>query len=217
MPYIDPAQSAKILPPLHVNDGPLKPENVGYLRTTPKETPIDEVRQRLQEDGYVLLKGILPRQDVLTAREAYFKHLAPSGVLKPDTAAVEGIFDDAKDKLHYPGIGAGVLDRRDNPSNPTARFIDLAISAHDEPWYKQDLCRHPDLIGFISRLTGWGENTLALQRTLLRNNTPGNKAIGVHYDQIFLRHGDDTVLTAWVPVGDVQLNGGGLIYLENGE
>ena len=52
--------------------------------------------------------------------------------------------------------------------------------------------------------------------TLLRNNTPGNKAIGVHYDQIFLRHGEDTSITAWVPMGDISLQGGGLMYLEKG-
>lgn len=217
MPYIDSTEQKEPLCPLYVNDGPLKPENVGFLRPTTLDTPIDQIRQRLQEDGYVLLKGILPRKDVLKAREAYFKHLAPSGVLKPDTALVDGIFDDAKDRLNYPGIGAGVLDRNDDPSNPTAKFINLAISAHDEPWYKEDLCKHPDLFKFIAELTGWGKDTLSLQRTLLRNNTPGNKAIGVHYDQIFLRHGEDTVLTTWVPVGDIELNGGGLIYLENGQ
>ena len=55
-----------------------------------------------------------------------------------------------------------------------------------------------------------------MRRSLLRNNTPGNKAIGVHYDQIFLRKGEDTSVTAWVPIGDIGLTGGGLIYLENG-
>ena len=60
------------------------------------------------------------------------------------------------------------------------------------------------------------QHTLPLQRTLLRNNTPGNKAIGVHYDQIFLRHGEPTSVTAWVPIGDVGIQGGGLIYMEKG-
>lgn len=65
-------------------------------------------------------------------------------------------------------------------------------------------------------MTGWGDNIISVRRSLLRNNTPGNKAIGVHYDQIFLRHGEDTSVTAWVPMGDISLTGGGLIYLENG-
>ena len=51
----------------------------------------------------------------------------------------------------------------------------------------------------------------------MRNNTPGNKAIGVHYDQSFMRYGEPTAMTAWVPMGDVKVDGGGLIYLEGGD
>jgi hypothetical protein len=157
---------------------------------------------------------------VLQAREEYFKLLSPSGVLKPGTQPVEGIFDDTKDKLDFPGIGAGAADANGRPTGPhpdvATKFVDLALQAHTEPWYNQVFCRHPALLDYVSRLTGWGEDTLGIRRTLLRNNTPGNKAIGVHYDQIFLRYGEDTAVTAWVPMGDVSRQGGGLIYLEQG-
>jgi len=83
-------------------------------------------------------------------------------------------------------------------------------------WYAKDFCEHPVLSSFIAKLTGWGDNTLMFRRSLLRNNIPGAHAIGVHYDQIFLRHGDDdSNITAWCPMGDIKLCGGGLIYLEN--
>lgn len=94
--------------------------------------------------------------------------------------------------------------------------MDLALQAHTEHWYKEVFCKHPALLEFVARMTGWGEDTWPVRRTLLRNNTPGNNAIGVHYDQIFLRHGEDTAVTAWVPMGDVKVEGGGLIYLEQG-
>lgn len=50
---------------LFVNDGMLKPENVDYLRPTSSDTPLEEIRQRYNDDGYVYMKGILPRADVL--------------------------------------------------------------------------------------------------------------------------------------------------------
>ena len=75
-------------PILYVNDGPLAPDQVGLIRPCERATPIEEIRQRLEEDGYVLVKGVLPREDVLKAREEYFKFLAPCGVLKPGTAHV---------------------------------------------------------------------------------------------------------------------------------
>jgi len=96
-------------------------------------------------------------------------------------------------------------------------FVDLALKAHTQDLYAEVFCKHPSLLEFVSKLTGWGGNTMALRRTLLRNNVPGTKPIGVHYDQIFLRYGEDSIVTAWVPIGDIKLNGGVLIYLENSE
>ena len=200
--------------PFYVNDGLLDQEQVGSLRPSDPTEPIKDLRQRYQDDGYLFLKGLLPREDVLKAREAYFSLLAPSGVLAQGTAPIDGIFDATRDKLDYPGIGAGSTDANGRPRG--GLFVDLALKAHTEPWYKDDFCQHPALRLFIADFTGWGEDTLSLRRTLLRNNTPGNKAIGVHYDQIFLRHGEDSSVTAWVPIGDITLDGGGLIYLEKG-
>lgn len=49
---------------------------------------------------------------------------------------------------------------------------------------------------------------------MLRHNVPGAKSTGIHYDAYFLRGGKPTFLTAWVPVGDCEAGGGGLMYLE---
>jgi phytanoyl-CoA hydroxylase len=203
---------------LFVNDGLLRPDQVGVLKQSSPDMSMDELRRRYSEDGYVFLKGLLPREDVLKARQAYFEGLAPSGVLKPDTAPVEGIFNPTNDKADFPGIGAGAAAGNGKPGGETAeKFVDLALAAHYAEWYKETFCKHPVLKDMIARLTGWGDDTIGVRRSLLRNNTPGNKAIGVHYDQIFLRHGEPTSVTAWVPMGDIDVTGGGLIYLENGE
>ncbi|KAL6153896.1 hypothetical protein ACJBU6_07190 [Exserohilum turcicum] len=202
---------------LYVNDGLLHPSQVGRLHESSPGLPMDELRRRYHQDGYLFLKGLLPRQDVLAARQAYFEMLAPSGVLKPNTAPVDGIFDAARDAADFPGIGAGASPNNGKPGGTTAStFVDLVLQAHYADWYKETFCKHPLLKDFVARITGWADNTVAVRRSLLRNNTPGNKAIGVHYDQIFLRHGEPTSVTAWVPMGDISLTGGGLIYLENG-
>jgi phytanoyl-CoA hydroxylase len=225
MPHADspPSSTTHPHPPptYYVNDGPLDPSQIAPLLPTTLDTPLPEVRARYARDGYVFLKGLLPRADVLAARHAYFSLLAPSGVLAPGTAPVDGIFDRSKDNRDFPGIGAGGADANGVPTGPhpevAERFVELALKAHTEGWYKDVFCQHPKLREYVAGLTGWGEeNTLAVRRTLLRNNTPRNDAIGVHYDQIFLRHGEDTAVTAWVPMGDVRMEGGGLIYLEGG-
>jgi len=152
----------------------------------------------------------------MKVREDYFKFLSPSGVLKEGTAPVEGIFDSAKDVALFPGIGAGAAGANTDPGQKTTDFVQLALEAHGQEWYAEDFCKHPVMLDFMARFTGWLSNTLPFKRTLLRNNIPGAKAIGVHYDQIFLRYGEPTSITVWVPMGDISLKGGGLIYLENG-
>lgn len=214
---------------LYVNDGLLAPEEVGWLRSSYPDEPIEELRARYEKDGFLLLKGVLPREDVLKAREAYFLGVSHSEVLKPGTQPMEGIFDPAKDAHNYPGIGAGNRDEdashgNDKPkgaSGAAVVFVDAALAQHTAPWYWNQngtgFAQHPKLKEFIASFSGWREKTVPVMRTLLRNNTPGNKAIGVHYDQIFMRYGEPTSITAWVPIGDVGVEGGGLIYLEGGE
>ncbi|SPO03268.1 uncharacterized protein DNG_05950 [Cephalotrichum gorgonifer] len=201
---------------LYVNDGALEPVETARLRASSPTLPLEELRSRFQADGYLYLKGLLPREDVLRAREKYFEFLSPSGVLKDGTTPRQGIFDSAKDAARFPGIGVGRVDVIAGPEDQATDFVSLALDAHGQEWYAKDLCKHPVMLEFMARFTGWNEATQPLERTLLRNNIPDTKAIGVHYDQIFLRYGEPTSITVWVPIGDISLNGGGLIYLENG-
>jgi phytanoyl-CoA hydroxylase len=202
---------------LYVNDGPLPSSSISRLNASDPNSPLKELRKQFQEQGYLYLKGILPREDVLKAREEYFKFLAPSGVLEEHSDPIRGVFDSKKDIALFPGIGVGRVDDSAAPGRQTEEFVNRAIEAHGQQWYTEGLCKHPILLDFMSRFTGWGETCHPLERTLLRNNIPNTKAIGVHYDQIFLRYGEPTSVTVWVPIGDISLTGGGLIYLEDGK
>jgi phytanoyl-CoA hydroxylase len=161
---------------------------------------------------------LAPRIDVLKALEESFQLLAPGGVLKPGTNPVDGIFDETKDKLDFPGISAGSADADGRPIGPHPEvakpFVDSTLRAHTEDLYKEDFYKHPALKAYVARLTGWGDNTFGIRRMLLRNTTLGDNAIGVLYDRIFLGHGEDTALTAWATMCNISEQGGGLIYLE---
>lgn len=87
------------------------------------------------------------------------------------------------------------------------------VEAHSAPWYTS-FARHPVLTDFVKKFSGW-ENITLLERSIFRPNVPGGDATQVHYDQIFLRAGPPTTLTAWVPLGNCAINGGGLLYLED--
>lgn len=210
---------------LYVNDGLLASDEVAELVSSSPSEPLDVLRQRYEENGYLLLKGLLPREDVLSARSSYFSSMSPTGVLEPDTKPVEGIFNKSAAPGDFPGIGAGsIKNSAPGSTDKAAIFSELALKQHTADWYvgteenpERGFANHPVLRDFVSRFSGWGDDTLPVKRSLLRNNTPGNKAIGVHYDQSFMRHGEATSITAWIPIGDVRLDGGGLIYLEKGK
>lgn len=114
----------------------------------------------------LLIKKSLPiRPHALKAREGCSKLLTPSGVLKPGTEPVEGIFDSAQNGLSFPGIGAGAAAADGRPSSLHSeiggKFVDLALQSHTEYWYKEVFCKHPTRLGFVEEMTGWGKNTLA--------------------------------------------------------
>lgn len=54
-----------------VADCPLKEDAIAWMSPTPADTPIEEMRRRFRENGYLYVKGILPREDVLDVREQY--------------------------------------------------------------------------------------------------------------------------------------------------
>jgi phytanoyl-CoA hydroxylase len=45
------------------------PDNVGWMRETSLDTSQEEMRQRFNEDGYIWVKGLIPRRVVLDMRE----------------------------------------------------------------------------------------------------------------------------------------------------
>ena len=51
------------------NQGKIQRQYIRWLRPTPKDTPMSEMRSRLKEDGYLLVKQLLPREDVLKVRK----------------------------------------------------------------------------------------------------------------------------------------------------
>lgn len=148
------------LPKLRSNYGNYLDNNsVGWMRETPIDTPLEEMRRRFEEEGYIFVKGVMPREDVLDMRQAYFEHLAPTGILKPGTSARDGIFDDTADPIAHNGVGG-----RDLPED-IERQNKLA-SMHKHPFYHAFL-EHPKLRTFVQDFMEWKKDVL-VKRTLIR-------------------------------------------------
>lgn len=147
-------------------------------------------------------------------REQYFRFMTEngdSGILKQGTNPRDGIFsgEDWRQFL-LPGairVANGLKDE--------GVFVEKTLKAHVAHFYsefKSDIAE--PLESFVGKLAQF-QDPMLLKRTLLRCNVPGGETTPVHYDQIYLRAGPPTSVTAWIPLGDCALTGGGLMYLEN--
>ena len=171
------------------------PEWLGRLRpSAPSEHP-ERHRQRLAEDGYLWLKGLLPREEVLGLRREIFTALERTGLLAAGADLSAGVFSGSE--------GAR--------GEATAKLGDIVR------WHAFDaFCRSAPLQAFFRTLLG-GEVHLH-RRKILRFTVPGDPACtGAHYDLTYLRAGTDSVLTAWIPIGDTPVAMGGLVYLEGSD
>lgn len=64
--------SPKQLPSLRSNHGnQVESVSTGWLIPTSISTPRSEMRARYNNDGYVWIKNLIPREDVLDMREQY--------------------------------------------------------------------------------------------------------------------------------------------------
>jgi ectoine hydroxylase-related dioxygenase (phytanoyl-CoA dioxygenase family) len=90
-------------------------------------------------------------------------------------------------------------------------FFELVSSQEYE-----DFCTMPRLWNFYQAFLG-GRPYLH-KRKIIRFTHPGmDYCTGGHYDLIYLRAGTDKLCTSWIPLGDVPVEMGGLLYLEHSD
>jgi len=168
------------------------PNRLGYLSPTDPSVGIEAIRHLYGTQGYVWLKGLLPRGEVIDFRGWVLSHLAESGLLKPETDPSLGIASDS-------GFDRQRADRR---------LMSVVRSTAYEGF-----CAQPRLSRLMDAFTG-GLSYLH-KRKILRFTLPGTAtATPAHYDLVYLRGGTSRVVTAWIPIGDTSIDMGGLIYLE---
>jgi hypothetical protein len=143
--------------------------------------------QRLDDDGYLFLPGYLDRDQVLAARQSTLAKLAAAGVLHPDYPVLDGVLQ------------------------PGARLPSSHNLALDNPPL-MTLLYTGRMMELFTRLLGGQARHFDF--TWMRAIPPG-KGTRPHEDIVFMGRGTKNVYTAWTPLGDISLELGGLIVLEN--
>ena len=165
----------------------------GQLQSSNPQEPLTDLRSKFASNGYLFLRGLLDPNLVKSFRGWFFASLAQSGLLKPDTDPVLGLANPN-------GFDKVLADRR---------LMSVVRSAKYE-----NFCSQPDLTNFIDQFIG-GMSYLH-KRKLIRFTTPNTDvSTPAHYDLIYLRGGTSNIVTAWIPIGDISVAEGGLVYLKN--
>jgi ectoine hydroxylase-related dioxygenase (phytanoyl-CoA dioxygenase family) len=168
------------------------PHRLGRLKPTDPAVGVRAIRDIYGEQGYVWLKGFLCRTDVIDFRGWVFSHLADTGLIEPGSDTALGI------------ASRGPLDK----NRADRRLMSLVRSTAYEGF-----CAQPRLARFMDEFLG-GLSYLH-KRKIMRFTLPGTPtATPAHYDLVYLRGGTSRVVTAWVPIGDIPVEMGGLIYLK---
>jgi ectoine hydroxylase-related dioxygenase (phytanoyl-CoA dioxygenase family) len=170
-------------------------DQLGELVPTSPESSEEEIRRRFQQHGYLLVRDLLPRSEVLEIRRFIFGLFADTGLLAEGSDPVEG---------RYAGKGEDkrAVQKAVMTAVRTARF--------------EAFCLHGRILSLLEGILG-GPPYLH-KRKILRHNRPGDaNSTGAHYDLVYLRGGTDRVVSCWIPLGDVPVEMGGLLYLEGSD
>lgn len=146
----------------------------------------DALRLRLQEDGYLLIRGFHDRNKVLAARQEFLLKLQAMGRLDPNAPLEEGaINSDNKSEM----LGSVTEGLQDNfPS-----FFEVVNSSK--------------VMTFFDNLLD-GSTITYVYKWLRAVNSGGNT--GAHYDIVYMSRGTKNVYTMWTPFADIPLEMGTL-------
>ena len=148
--------------------------------------------ERLARDGYLFLRGLLPRETVMEVHRRLLEKAAAGGWLDPAHPVDDGVADPA----------AACKD-------PEERYMKVFRGL----WADEALHRlrtHPDALALFERI--FGEKALAHPMFVQRNIFPRSGSFdfttGAHQDRVHI--GGATSYAMWVPLGDCPREKGAL-------
>lgn len=161
-----------------------RPAAFGRLPEHHPDAPPAQLRSELEHTGALLLRGLVPSVRVEGARAAATGQLERTG--RGSMAPCGGFLARDASAKH-------VLD--DVAANPEVRALADA----------------PELARFFDGL--WGEPSRRMNHTWFRFVPPGHATLP-HADLVYMGRGTRDLLTVWIPLGSVDLDGGPLAILE---
>ncbi|NLC59090.1 MAG: phytanoyl-CoA dioxygenase family protein [Armatimonadetes bacterium] len=158
---------------------------LGTLRdATDLRHDVEALHARLEEEGYLLIRGFHDPARVREARRVVVENLAANGQIDKSRPLDEAVI--------APG-GRGLFLGGSRAVTRTPEF--------------QGLVESPELFGFFERLLGGPVTTFS--HKWLRAVGQGQNT-GAHLDIVYMGRGTDRLYTVWTPLGDISYEMGPL-------
>jgi len=152
------------------------------------------LRRSFADNGYVLLRDVLPQDDVLAARREVFARLAEMDEI---LAPVEA------------GIATGASRRRERSPDLGAFWKSVSEGA---------ALRHVTHGPRLRELTGLLFDAPARPHDyLFLRPAPAGNATNLHYDYPFFAGGASQIVTCWLPLGEIPICDGPLVVVEHSQ
>jgi hypothetical protein len=149
---------------------------------------VDALRARMDEDGYLLIRGLRDRGAVLEARRQILETLKAKGALAEDSELMQGIVNP---DYNYPAT-TGTRDNEELRALPAV----------------QNLRRMRGVLDFFNRFLGGEAKPFDFQ--WVRVAAPGAES-AIHSDIVFMGRGTQQVYTCWAPLGDIPVEMGPIV------
>jgi len=158
-------------------------------------TDSDALAGRARRDGYLFIKGLLPRNAVTDLRQKFLEIAAESDWLRPDRPMTDAIADPSKACADPEAAYVAVLKR-------LYRLEALHALKH-----------HPAVVGLFERL--FGEPVLVHPMVIPRNIFPERPDLTTPPHQDFVHiQGTPECYAVWIPLSDCPVEMGGLQVAE---
>jgi ectoine hydroxylase-related dioxygenase (phytanoyl-CoA dioxygenase family) len=144
------------------------------------------LQERIAQDGYLYLPGILDRDHVMEARLEMTRRLAEQDHIEPGTEPIEAIAKQGTTVHFKPDLAW--------ENKP---LMSLLYSGRLMEWFARF----------------FGEPVRHFDYTWIRAIAPGTGTPS-HCDAVYMNRGTSRLFTCWTPIGDIDLAQGGLMVLE---
>lgn len=183
----------------------LDPNAFGFLSDSSEFIEdVPRLHERIEQDGYLFLRGFFNRDDVMAAREVVTDRLMAAGILNPAYPASEGVVADVtvvNERSAFVPTGS---------SSPVKTFNADELTESNQPL--QNLLTKGTIIDFFSRFLGGPARRL---NYIWFRALGKGRGTAPHCDWVYMSRGTPRLFTTWVPLGATPLDVGGLMILEN--